>query len=347
MGLISKLNDSKYFSLDSISKNRDTIYGLSILWVMFFHSSFQFESKILFPLSVLKATGNIGVDIFLMVSGISLFFSFSKDSNILHFYQKRLKRVLLPSLMVGIPFFLYHDIISGNGGVTTFLLDVTGISLFTSGTRIIWFVTAILLLYFLYPLIYLFFKKSDWSVFSLLEIVAAVLFVNLALRFLFPAFWAYSEIFFRRIPVFIFGSYLGKFVRDKKQLRVSNLQIIITAALFFLCFAVEFFIFKNSSLALERYLYLPLSFVFICFFSVIGECKLIKSTIGKLAPYTLEIYLTHENICLIFFRKIMPNGNVFVINLIAAVVSVLLAIVLKYIENFILGIGKPRNKKNA
>lgn len=332
----------KEYSLKSISKNRDTIYGFSILLIAFAHSTITLQGKWLLPIQVIKGIGNIGADIFLMMSGIMQFFSFRADSNVCHFYRKRLRRVLLPSLLVGIPFFLYKDIVSGKG-IGSFFLDLFGISLFTNGTRACWFVTAILILYFLYPAVYSFFQRMKWSVFALLELLSAALLLNLFIRYAFPPLWTNSEILFRRIPAFLIGAYSGKYVYEEYNTAVNKLHIVIIAALFFLCFEVDYFVFDNSSLAFERYAYVPLSFAFICLFSVIGDWKAVRASVGRLAPYTLEIYLTHEK-CIALFTGIMRNASSYVINITAFLVSVIAAIILKQAEKYIIKAMNNSNK---
>lgn len=49
--------------------------GLAILWVMFFHSSIKIDN---FILNVLKIIGYGGVDIFLMISGLGLYYAYKK-----------------------------------------------------------------------------------------------------------------------------------------------------------------------------------------------------------------------------------------------------------------------------
>ena len=90
----------KKFNLDLISYNRNTIYGLSILWIMFFHSSLTFQRE---WINNIKKLGECGVDVFLFVSGISLYFSYTKNQNIKDFYRKRIQRIFLPTLFTAIP----------------------------------------------------------------------------------------------------------------------------------------------------------------------------------------------------------------------------------------------------
>lgn len=62
-----------HYSLGALSSERQAIMGFSILWIMFFHSSCDCSN---FPvIAIIKQFGNLGVDIFLLLSGIGLYYS--------------------------------------------------------------------------------------------------------------------------------------------------------------------------------------------------------------------------------------------------------------------------------
>lgn len=67
--------------------------------------------------------GSVGVEFFVFLSGVGLYFSMSKDSNILHFFQKRIKRILPAYLMVAIPYWIVIDLIIMQKGVKMFAFD--------------------------------------------------------------------------------------------------------------------------------------------------------------------------------------------------------------------------------
>ena len=99
--------------------------------------------------------------------------------------------------------------------IGTFLLDVTGISLFISGKRVIWFVTAIVICYAIYPLLYSANQKTDNSVWMLAIMLFICITLNAILRYNFQSFWKNSEILFRRIPIFAIGFFVeSMYMRD-------------------------------------------------------------------------------------------------------------------------------------
>ena len=98
--------EKKKFELKNISLSRGVLFGIATLWIMFFHSGLlNFESvitsqKIIGIINFIKSMGNCGVDIFLALSGLGLYFSFSRKSKILDFYKKRLIRIIPPVLII-------------------------------------------------------------------------------------------------------------------------------------------------------------------------------------------------------------------------------------------------------
>lgn len=288
--------------------------------------------------SFIKSLGCLGVDIFLFVSGISLYFSMMKNGeNKKQFYIRRLQRVWLPSLLVSIPWFLAIDIYKG-GGVGSFILSTTGLALFVNGNRTIWFVSVISFCYVLYPWVYNLLKKHKWSAKVLLVILSVNIIINIVLRFVFPIFWTNTEIFWRRIPIFIIGAYVGKIVYEKKKIDVSSLYIIaITIAL-----TVVYYFISRYMIEYQRYLFIPLAISYTSLFSCIGNCKVLQKVGTWFAPITLEIYLTHEKI-IIVVTKLFPMFNDIVINLTALLCSVICAYVLLRIEKIILCLLSKKN----
>ena len=77
------------------SKNRDAIYGVAIISIIIFHffedvassniSGGRFAGEIYNTF-----VGSVGVEFFIFLSGVGLYFSMTKDSRVRYFFQKRL-----------------------------------------------------------------------------------------------------------------------------------------------------------------------------------------------------------------------------------------------------------------
>lgn len=80
-----------------LSKYRNELYGFSIIWIILFHG-LELKKTVLpkalkFIEPFLKH-GNCGVEIFLFLSGICLYFSLKKNQDIIYFFKKRVSRIL-------------------------------------------------------------------------------------------------------------------------------------------------------------------------------------------------------------------------------------------------------------
>ena len=93
------------------SKNRDAIYGVAIISIIIFHffedvassniSGGRFAGEIYNTF-----VGSVGVEFFIFLSGVGLYFSMTKDSRVRYFFQKRLKRILPTYLTVAVPYWI-------------------------------------------------------------------------------------------------------------------------------------------------------------------------------------------------------------------------------------------------
>ena len=74
-----KIYKEEYYEFSNISKTRGIIMGIATIWIAFFHSQ-NLQIEKLFKIEILeniiifiRNLGNVGVDIFLFLSGIGLF----------------------------------------------------------------------------------------------------------------------------------------------------------------------------------------------------------------------------------------------------------------------------------
>ena len=81
------------YNFNVISKKRNIILGIATLLVAYCHSTSLLVEN-LFPIQIInnilvfiREIGTIGVDIFLILSGVGLYYSFSKNKNLKQFYK--------------------------------------------------------------------------------------------------------------------------------------------------------------------------------------------------------------------------------------------------------------------
>ena len=79
----------KDIELVNISRYRGELMGAAMLFIMLFHVSLP-RNDLFFGL---RRMGNIGVDMFLFLSGIGLWFSWMKKPSARHFFTKRYLRI--------------------------------------------------------------------------------------------------------------------------------------------------------------------------------------------------------------------------------------------------------------
>ena len=165
--------------------------------------------------------GNVGVDIFLFLSGISLFFSFCKNPSIKAFYCKRIVRLAVPVWVIDGVYWLFKYIILPQGGpnVESFVNRMAMMQFWISGDATIWFVSFILFLYIAFPFIYKFVYQNKYlcKPLSMAVIIAMAYAVPLLVSVLAPEWYSNVEIALTRIPVFVMGCCFGEAVHEGRK----------------------------------------------------------------------------------------------------------------------------------
>ena len=211
------------YNFKQISNSRNVIMGIATILILIFHSQTLYLHKIFNSniiqnlITFFRDTGNVGVDIFLILSGLGLYYSFSKDSNIKNFYKKRLLRILPATIIVAI----FTTVLMEGSGFGYFLRRITLLTLFTGEDVDFWYFSLIIILYLLYPLFHKVIKKFDSK--GIIMLIVPILIINHCIRVFDITLYKNIEIAITRIPVFIAGIYLGKkssegFKIDKKIL---------------------------------------------------------------------------------------------------------------------------------
>ena len=213
----------KTFNLFAISEARNVLFGIATLWIGLFHSwnltlkTYTDNEFLIKAFGFIRGTGNVGVDMFLFLSGVGLFFSFTKDSNVLRFWKRRLMRVLPTAFLIAA---FYFSIRYVNGrftsGLPHYISRMTFTYFFFKGERVFWFISLILALYIVFPV---FFKIIErFRLYGMLGLVVLIIGGGFLLRAIAPGFYSYWEIALCRVPVFVVGIWAGKFVMEKREI---------------------------------------------------------------------------------------------------------------------------------
>ena len=313
-------------SWKSLSKFRSELMGLACLWIMFHHNIFDWPNALEF-LKRFARYGNLGVDIFLLLSGVGLHYAWSKKPPLGDFYARRFVRLLVPYVLIAVPYWIWRDLWLGKGN---FWLDVTQLCLPLKGTISTWYIPAMAVMYLLYPLIVKFLFSGDrWT--RTVILCGAVMLGCLHLYYRDNTIYDNCEIALTRSVIFIIGCALGKSVKDEEPIAPH------LPALGLLWIMLNAILRRHVSLGEVwiRFSYIPLCFsvVLVMLWALVrlehwGGLRKLLRFFGE---RSLELYLTHVLFENVFYHYVPlklwdPWGilTYAVILLISLIISILL-----------------------
>lgn len=207
---IHPASDNQPMRISDTFAIKQGLMGFAALWIYIYHVWLPIFGGI--PVlgrleAIVKYVGFSGVDLFFFLSGGGLVFSIQRGS-VWRFYQRRLERILIPYLLIGICFAFERG-----WSVSLFLSRISGVYFYTKSMYgFLWYIPAILTFYLLFPAYYYFFSRAkNRTVFTIV-----VLSVWLALSILLKN--TLREDLYgmtNRIPVFLIGVYCGQRMQDQ------------------------------------------------------------------------------------------------------------------------------------
>lgn len=271
-----------------LSKYRSELMGFACLWVMFHHNHFDWPIA-LEPLRQFAFYGNLGVDLFLLLSGVGLHFAWQKKPRLSDFYARRFVRLIVPYVLFAVPYWVWLDLWLGQGD---FLLDVTQLSLPLKGVITTWYIPAIGLFYLCYPLIARFLFSGDrWT--RCVVLCGGVILGCLHLYYGNSTIYGNCEIALTRSVIFLVGCALGKSVCDGEEI-ASHIP-----ALCLLWILLNSILRRHVSLgdAWIRFSYVPLCLsvcvVLVWVLERLENCAPLRGFLRFFGERSLELYLTH------------------------------------------------------
>lgn len=291
-----------------LSKYRNELYGISILWIILFHGlqfkNFSLSNELKILDGIIKH-GNCGVEIFLFLTGISLYYSLKRHDNLRRFYLNRLKRIFLPLLIIDGSYWTYIYIIKENN-ILKFIENITFYSFWVKGNQQVWFIALIILLYLIYPILFKFILENrKINKLNYIICLCISIYVFLLLFKYFDYQWyKLIEIAITRIPVFLLGCYCGILSYENRVISVS----VKTISLIIFIIGIGYFYIKPISLVQNfriPYLFIgPSITVWMAICLEIIENKNINTFLRDWGGVSLELYLSH-----IVLRRIFLNSN--------------------------------------
>lgn len=160
--------------------------------------------------------GSVGVDLFLFLSGMGLYFAMCKRPTLPRFYLNRLKRILIPYVIICGAYWVFRDIALRND-LPRFWEDFSLLSSYTKGVVTFWYIAAILPLYLLAPLFLRLFRTRFRT-----PILIAIFFLSIGLSlylglYLEEIYWNLEK-GLNRIFIFVLGCYFGAIIHEKRPM---------------------------------------------------------------------------------------------------------------------------------
>lgn len=315
-----------------LSSQRSRLMGAAMLMVMLFHVGGMRHDTFFYCLS---RCGNVGVDVFLFLSGIGLWFSWTKiigklnsaggtittsgdgasaaDSKpaspgigallraMVTFLRRRYVRVYPAWLVIACLYYLPRYFDGRMSAIDTILSIAINWGFWEHDELTFWFIPAIMMLYTVAPAyMELIRRHTEWRWMPVAAMLLCVL----------VQYWAplheyvgHLEIFFSRIPIFLIGINTGQLVKESRPVSGTAwwmlLVVFIMSAL--ACVNFEDGLRGRFPLFLERMVYIPLTVSM----SLLLARLLAKapswagSVLAFIGGISLEMYLIHAQFVLI------------------------------------------------
>lgn len=213
--------------LQLFSKYKTELMGISAIAIIACHSVVE---GVIFPsyLRHILALGNAGVDVFLFLSGMGMYFSLQKKELLSVWYKKRFQRILLPYFFITIPYWMYYSI-SRNSGFVDFLLNVSTLGYWKSHYGA-WYVALLLQLYLFTPIIANFIERFKRRIVISLCIAILIFVLSENVKFssgnsLLDTIIVNFQLAYRRAPMYILGYAVAPYI--KKGIKVSYAWIVL------------------------------------------------------------------------------------------------------------------------
>lgn len=277
----------KFFCIQDMSIYRSELMGWSILWIMMLHFSFT-QIK---PLGFIAQYGFAGVEIFMLMSGLGLYYSLHSNHQILQFYKKRLLRIFPTYYILGIfaSILLFHD------SIIDYSFRYSTLGFWIGGIYWEWYIPSIVLLYLISPIFKYILDKKYFIL--LLCLCISILTISFYIIYQINILDRVHFFFLYRIPAFILGMACAYWIKNNISTKYFY-TFLLTGIPFFIWLYPQhhqLYNFKYFSLLFL----LPL---FIIIFLLISKhIKRINPIIKMIGNASLEIYLIQS----LFFHAII------------------------------------------
>lgn len=324
-------------ALEGLSKHRTALMGIAIICVMLCHNTLIVPELLINIWKTLTVMLQCGVDIFLLLSGLGLYYSFRKQPEKRKFWIKRFTKILPPYLVcvafVGVVFVVLLKELS----LANYIWGYSLISFYLDAKLTVWFIAVIVLLYAVFPYLYAVLQKFP-RFFGFAVAGCGIICLVLSYMDCPRAISGVNTIFLSRLPAFLSGMLIAKAILDGKNPKVPDILawLVWSASAALLILAVNAP--KGVLWTIVRLLFLPFSLSgLLLLLKPLDKCKhggYPYKAFYFLGGLTLEIYLMHQHIGNLLDR-LWININfshtilAFVTNILAIVIAILMALAIQ------------------
>lgn len=289
--------------LGILSRHRGELMGISILLIMLEHCFMGRYTDVFLKLA---RNGEIGVELFMLLSGMGIFFSLDNNPNAGQFFKRRFKRILPSYLMVVGAFFCWQDLIKEFKPIE-FVSNLLRIPFFTQGNRWFWFFVLIVACYLIAPLFYRWIKEGR---FKLWHVLLLLLVVGVGCYFMDPSGVVRSlRLLLFRIPSFLLGMLLGMRIKEDPVFEAGVPHVVVSAVAVLLLVLSSFCRFAPELRYTVFFFSAPvLLWLFARAFEACSrKAGWIVVAFGFLGALTWECYLLHETFFLRYVKGFISN----------------------------------------
>jgi len=211
------------FNINAISKYRTELMGLATILILICHAP---GNGVTFHpiISRLMAFGNLGVELFLLLSGLGLYYSLESHKSLGEWYRKRYARLLVPYIMIATPLFVCTNI-SNETGLCGFLIDITTLNWWLYG-KWFWFVAMLIPLYAITPVLYRLMSLKRGGV--LIISIFTILYITSLIFNGEGVLYHISQVL-NRMPCFIIGILIAPYAKLGRKVYIPLLTIVLFA----------------------------------------------------------------------------------------------------------------------
>ena len=270
---------NRSMNLNIYSIYRKELMGIAAIIIILCHIA---GNHVLLPTTVIKilGLGNYGVDIFMFMSGLGMFYSLSNYTGSINgWYKKRLIRILIPYLITTFVYCIiraYYNSFS----FTDAILSLSTMDFWLYG-RGAWFVAAIIPLYLITPFMSKLIKtrrnKSLWVI-----IIISILIILSKSNIINNDIYTNIKFVLGRVPMFVLGYYMAHHIKNGITLKIQYVLLISIIS-------IASYIFLNIYTALT----IPILFALGYIMKYLHRITFIDKTIIFMGGISLESYLTN------------------------------------------------------